>query len=153
LAGAVVLFGIALAIPWLRNLVSGTPSGNAPLRILVTIPLGTVLVEEFAFRGVLWGLLDRDFGPNVATFGSAALFGMWHVLAALDGGEANASLNTLTGAGGGGTAIRIIVTVLFTFAAGVLFAELRARSGSLLPAVTLHWAANGLGVLFVALAG
>jgi membrane protease YdiL (CAAX protease family) len=39
---------------------------------------------------------------------------------------------------------------LFTAAAGVLFCELRRRSGSLLAPIGLHWAVNGLGVLVTA---
>ncbi len=38
-------------------------------------------------------------------------------------------------------------TVLFTGLAGVVFCELRRRSGSLLASAGLHWATNGLGVL------
>ncbi|MEP6561434.1 MAG: CPBP family intramembrane glutamate endopeptidase, partial [Nakamurella sp.] len=36
--------------------------------------------------------------------------------------------------------------------AGVLFCELRARSGSLLAPALAHWAVNGLGVIFLQLA-
>ena len=39
----------------------------------------------------------------------------------------------------------------FTAAAGVLFAELRRRSGSLLAPMLLHWATNAAGVLGSAL--
>ena len=38
-------------------------------------------------------------------------------------------------------------TVLFTAASGVVFCELRRRSGSLLAPAGLHWAVNGLSVL------
>ena len=38
-------------------------------------------------------------------------------------------------------------TVLFTGLSGVVFCELRRRSGSLLASAGLHWATNGLGVL------
>jgi membrane protease YdiL (CAAX protease family) len=39
-------------------------------------------------------------------------------------------------------------TVLITGAAGVLFAELRRRSGSVVAPMGLHWAVNALGVMF-----
>jgi membrane protease YdiL (CAAX protease family) len=39
---------------------------------------------------------------------------------------------------------------LFTGLAGVVFCELRRRSGSLLASAGLHWATNGLGVLVAA---
>jgi membrane protease YdiL (CAAX protease family) len=41
----------------------------------------------------------------------------------------------------------VLGTVLFTAAAGVVFCELRRRSGSLLAPAGLHWAVNGLSVL------
>ena len=41
----------------------------------------------------------------------------------------------------------ILGTVLFTALAGVVFAELRRRSGSLVAPVLLHWATNGLAVV------
>ncbi len=153
LLGAAGVFAVALLLPWARDLVqrSAPPDPRNPwLRILVTIPFGTVLVEEFAFRGVLWGLLRRRFGRLTATVGSALLFGLWHVLSALGGGAANAALDSIDGGGPLATVLRVAGTVVFTAAAGVLFAVLRARSGSLLPPVALHWAANALGVVFVA---
>ena len=44
----------------------------------------------------------------------------------------------------------VLGTVLFTGLAGVVFCELRRRSGSLLASAGLHWATNGLGVLTAA---
>ena len=44
--------------------------------------------------------------------------------------------------------VRVVAgTVAFTILAGIVFAELRRRSGSLLAPAGLHWATNGLGVL------
>ena len=56
--------------------------------------------------------------------------------------------------GGGplGVLVRVAGTVLFTAAAGVVFCELRVRSGSLLAPMLAHWSVNGLGVIFVYLA-
>jgi membrane protease YdiL (CAAX protease family) len=113
---------------------------------LVVIPLSTVVLEECAFRGVLWGLVEVEAGPAAATGVSSALFGIWHVLPALD------LTRTSTAAGGGGAGPRrrlavVVGTVLGTTLAGVLLAELRRRSGSLGPPIALHWAANGAGVL------
>ena len=41
----------------------------------------------------------------------------------------------------------IATTVLGTAIAGVLLAELRRRTGSLLAPMAIHWAANAIGVL------
>jgi uncharacterized protein len=53
------------------------------LTAFVLIPIGTVLLEEVAFRGVLWGLLPTARGTAVATIGSSVLFSLWHVLPSL----------------------------------------------------------------------
>lgn len=49
-------YGVALLIPTARDMVSGTAPGwtHTLLAVFVVIPLGTVIPEEFAFRGVLW---------------------------------------------------------------------------------------------------
>ena len=148
-------YGIALLIPAVREAVAGSGSGSwaqTLLASLVVIPLATVIGEEFAFRGVLWGLLRRQSGRRVATAVSSALFGLWHVLPSLAGGAANEVVDGVVGGGSAGAALRVVGTVVFTGAAGVLFCELRARSDSLLAPMLAHWAVNGLGEVFVQLA-
>jgi len=147
-------YGLALLVPAARNAVDG-PTGSWPQALIaafVVIPLGTVIPEELAFRGVLWGLLRRSSGRGVATTVSSAVFGMWHVLPALAAGSANQALDAVVGGGALGLWLRVVGTVLFTAAAGVLFCELRVRSNSLLAPLLAHWAVNGLGVIFVQLA-
>jgi CAAX protease family protein len=151
----VAAYAIALAVGPAREALADTSDRGWPavaLATLVVIPLGTVLPEELAFRGVLWALLCRRSGPWVATAGSSVLFGLWHVLPALGGGPANEVVVAAVGSGGTGTAIRVAGTVVFTGAAGVGLCWLRMRSGSLLAPILLHWAVNGLGLLAVQLA-
>ncbi len=155
-AAAVVAAGylVALGIPAVRDSITPTEGGSwvdVLLQSLVVIPLGTVLAEEFAFRGVLWSLLRRARGQRFATLVSSALFALWHVLPALGGSAANEVVTDTVG-GGSGDALLVAVTVGFTGLAGVLLCELRVRSGSLLAPILLHWAVNGLGVVFVSLA-
>jgi membrane protease YdiL (CAAX protease family) len=147
-------YGVAALIPGVAGAVAGdAPSWpDALLRALVIIPLTTVIPEEYAFRGVLWGLLRRQSGRRVATAVSSALFGLWHVFPALGGGAANDSVAGVLGDGVAGAVLRVAGTVLFTGLAGVLFCELRARSDSLLAPILLHWAVNGFGELFVLVA-
>ena len=147
-------YGVALLIPATRDAIGGSAGSwsQTLLSALVVIPLGTVIPEEFAFRGVLWGLLRRSGGRVVATAVSSAMFGVWHVLPALAGGSANEAVDAVVGGGMLGLWFRVVGTVLFTGAAGVLFCELRARSDSLLAPILAHWAVNGLGVIFVQLA-
>ncbi|WP_248966287.1 CPBP family intramembrane glutamic endopeptidase [Sphaerisporangium perillae] len=126
---------------------------------LVQVPLGTVLLEEVAFRGVLPAVLRRWHGPGVAVAGSSALFGLWHVLPALDMASANPALSGLarndtterpadagtTAPPAGGGALRLVVaSVISTGVAGVLFHELRRRGGLAAPSL-LHLATNSLG--------
>jgi uncharacterized protein len=153
-AAAAVLVGAAYALAYLIGPVrqalpngSGDVDREALWAILVVIPLGTVLPEELAFRGLLLDLLGRRQGMLAGTLLSSALFGLWHVLPSLGGGAANAAMVGMVGAGTPGTVARVVVTVGFTSLAGVVLCWLRLRSGSLLAPVLLHWTVNGLGVI------
>ncbi|WP_240677091.1 CPBP family intramembrane glutamic endopeptidase [Actinacidiphila soli] len=117
------------------------------MRVLVLVPVGTVLVEEIAFRGVLYGLVCRARGAVWATAVSSLLFGLWHVLPSLHLATAKPALTTVFGDSALGAALAVLSAVLFTAAAGVVFCELRRRSGSLLAPMGLHWAVNALGYL------
>jgi membrane protease YdiL (CAAX protease family) len=121
--------------------------GNALLTSLVLIPIGTVLVEEVAFRGVLWGLLREVKGTTTATVVSSALFGVWHVLPSLGLATNNQAITGAVGTGRSAQTTTVLVTVVFTALSGVVFCELRRRSGSILASAALHWATNGLSVL------
>ncbi|USQ85536.1 CPBP family intramembrane metalloprotease [Streptomyces phaeoluteigriseus] len=118
------------------------------LRAFVLVPVGTVLLEEIAFRGVLYGLVRRARGVVWATVVSSLLFGLWHVLPSLHLAASKPALNSVFGDSAFGAAVAVMGAVLFTAAAGVLFCELRRRSGSLLAPMGLHWAVNALGYLF-----
>jgi membrane protease YdiL (CAAX protease family) len=127
--------------------------GWAALRaVLVVVPLGTVVPEELAFRGVLLALLGRRYGVRAGALLSSGLFGLWHVLPSLGGGAANATIAGVVGADAGGMAVRVVVTVLFTSLAGVALCWLRLRSDSLLAPMMAHWTVNGLGVIVATLA-
>lgn len=135
----------ALAMPTTRRAfvderARDTARGVA-FQALVPVFFGTVLLEEVAFRGVLWGLLRRQYGTGPATVLSSVLFGLWHILPT----RARAGGNDAT------TAL-VLGSVAFTTAAGVVFGELRRRSGSLIAPAGLHWATNGLGYVYAALA-
>lgn len=120
--------------------------GTALLTGFVLIPLGTILLEEVAFRGVLLGVLRRRKGVALAVSVSSVLFGLWHVLPSLAMG-ANRLVASVVGENPLATLVMVAAVVAFTGAAGWLLCELRRRSGSLLAPMGLHWAVNGLGVL------
>jgi hypothetical protein len=145
-AGAVVAaYGIGLALPSTRRAFRDprhrTPLRSAVLTGLVAVPLATVMFEEVAFRGVLWGLVTREGGPVWATVVTSLLFGLWHVGSGADLARSREGRRpSLTVAG----------AVAFTALTGVVFAALRHFGGGLLAPVALHWAANGLGVIAAA---
>jgi uncharacterized protein len=146
-----VVFAAGAALPLTRNAFRDTRYhlgwGSALLTAFVLIPVGTVLLEEVAFRGVLWGLLRAARGTATAAIGSSVLFGLWHVLPSLSLSTDNAAIGDAVGKGQSAQVISVLGTVLFTGLTGVLFCELRRRSGSLLAPAGLHWATNALGVL------
>ncbi|HEX6871425.1 MAG TPA: CPBP family intramembrane glutamic endopeptidase [Micromonosporaceae bacterium] len=123
------------------------PTGPALLTALVVIPLGTVLLEEIAFRGVLLGFITRHRGARWGLGFSSALFGLWHILPSLNLGGANPAIAMLAGTGMAARIGVVAAVVAFTALAGWLLGELRRRSGSLFAAAGLHWAVNGVGVL------
>jgi uncharacterized protein len=158
-AAAAALVAAAYAVAYLLVPVrQALPEGEGGLgraalwAVLVVIPLGTVVPEELAFRGLLLALLGRGRGVLAATLLSSGLFGLWHVVAALGGGAANAAITEMVGGDAAGTAVRVAVTVVSTSVAGVVLCWLRLRSGSLLAPVLAHWTVNGLGVIVAMLA-
>lgn len=180
LAGAVLTAGVAagyaaaIAHPRLRPLLAdervlGISRARLAEEILVQVPVGTVLLEEVGFRGVVYGLVERSHGHVAATAVSSGLFGLWHVLPAMDMARANPAVAALAAgapAGGAGdpaadesfmdtvhgtTGRRargawgaVAGTLVATAAAGVLLCALRRRCGLVAPAA-LHTATNGLG--------
>ena len=153
--GAVaVVFAVGAALPATRDSFRDARYhlgwGGALLTAFVLIPVGTVLFEEVAFRGVLWGLLRRWRGTWTATIVSSALFGLWHVLPSLHLATDNQAIGSTVGTSTSGRVVAVLGTVLFTALSGAVFCELRRRSGSLLASAGLHWATNGLGVLAAA---
>ncbi|MGY1985723.1 lysostaphin resistance A-like protein [Blastococcus sp. SYSU DS0669] len=151
---AVVAAGyvVGLAVPAVRPLLADArlaDAGSAEVayQALVRIPLGTVVWEETAFRGVLLAALMRLLSPRAAVAVSAALFGIWHIRPTLSA----AAANTVAG-GSAGLFTAVFLGCAFTAAAGILFAWLRLRSGSLLAPVLLHLATNSLGALAAAAA-
>lgn len=148
------VYAIAAMLPLTRVAFADVryemPVHQAVLTALVVIPVGTVLMEELAFRGVLLGLVTRHRGPGWGLALSSVTFGAWHILPSLGLNHANAAVHAVAGTGTGGQVGSVLAAVVFTALAGALLAELRRRSGSILAAAGLHWAVNALGVLVAA---
>ncbi len=143
---------VTLAVPAGRPLltdarVAGLDGGELAYQVLVRIPLGTVLWEEVAFRGVLLAVLTRVLSRRAAVGVSAVVFGVWHVRPTLSALAAN-------GLGDGAvlTGLAVLLGCVATAAAGVVLAWLRLRTGSLLAPALLHLATNSLGAVAAAAA-
>lgn len=140
-----VVIGIAGSIPRLQHLfaderiteVSGLETTR---KALLDIPFGTVLIEEFAFRGVLLALGDVLWPLPWAVVWTSVLFGLWHISPALEMHDSHTATQ-------GSSWTTVLGTVVFTGLSGVGFALLRLWTGSLFPPAALHWAANGSGVV------
>lgn len=113
------------------------------IRVLVVIPLGTVLGEELLFRGALHGVLIRRFGINSALVMGSVLFGLWHVFPASRGGSVSAGEVSVTLWPG------LLAIFGATCLAGLGFLWLRARSNSLVAPIMAHLATNSV-TFFVA---
>jgi uncharacterized protein len=111
-------------------------------QVTYRIPVGTVLWEEIAFRGVLQAALRRVM-PEPATIAVAGgVFGVWHIRPTVGA----LRINGLAGDRRQMTA-RVTAAVVVTGAGGALFSWLRARSGSLATPVLLHLTTNCAGLL------
>jgi membrane protease YdiL (CAAX protease family) len=120
-----------------RRLAGVTAAGGLFV-VALRIPIGTALLEEVAFRGVLYGAW-RGSGAIAAAVASSAVFALWHVtptvnLVRANRPSASAALRTTVVAAG----------AAFTCVAGLGFAWLRDRYGSIAAPWALHATVNSL---------
>lgn len=146
-------YAAAAALPWTQGLfeddrVRADSLGSLLFAVLVRIPLGTVVLEETLFRGVLLALGARTMGWARSAVVSSVLFGLWHILPSQGAADSNPSVVAVAEAGGGlGVPLAVAAAVVGTGVAGLLFCWLRIRSGSLLAPMGLHVATNSMGYL------
>jgi membrane protease YdiL (CAAX protease family) len=152
---AVVAVGYAIATTFRRGRdalhderVAQLSVGRLVFQALIEVPFGTVLLEEIAFRAVLFSMLARRYGVVWAIVISSILFGLWHVLPSWGTHEQSAALGSVVGGGRRGNILAVLVSVVTTTIAGAVFALLRLVSGSVVAPMGLHWATNGLGYAF-----
>lgn len=153
IAVVAALYAVGLALPFSRSAFLDVryhlAVPDALTSAFFVIPFGTVLAEEIAFRSVLHGVLSRHMSVRRAVVVGSVAFGLWHLLPSLHLATANAAVGQVVGgAGGTATLVAVGASVLFTTVAGVVLSWWRMRSGSLLASIGMHWATNGLGVLF-----
>jgi uncharacterized protein len=154
--------GLGLAVPPLlffyRPILLDTPLEYGPVaklsrqdllaEIALRLSLNVALMEEFAFRGLLYGILRRSLPAPAAIAGGALAFAGWHVaVTATSVAETNLSnanlpaflkpfIQPLSVLGG----------LLSTGIAGALFGLLRERTGNLAGPVVAHWTVDSLMV-------
>ncbi|MGW3723643.1 CPBP family intramembrane glutamic endopeptidase [Streptomyces sp. F001] len=149
-AAVLVVLLLLLAVPAGREAFRDSRAADLSVgqllsRVLVRVPIGTVLLEETAFRGVLWAMIRRRRGTAWATAASSLLFGLWHLLPSRGLNRSNSAVGTAFGTGSASVAPTVAAAVVAMVAAGAILCELRRRSGSLLAPAALHWSINGFG--------
>ena len=141
--GWVVLAAVPAGRPVLGDRrVTGLTGRGVAYQVLVRIPVGTVLWEETAFRGVLQASLRRVLPGPAAIAVTSAVFGLWHIRPTADALRINQ-----IGASRRAALAPIAAAVAATTAAGLLLSGLRERSGSLAAPMLLHFTANSGAVL------
>lgn len=106
--------------------MAGVDARGTAWRALVRIPLGTVVLEEAAFRGVLPALAS----PVVAS----GLFGLWHVLPTARTLDVNGLVRARR--------VAIAGAVVVTTVIGLVLCGLQVATGGLLAPALAHAAAN-----------
>lgn len=142
------VIGIAAAVPALEPVLADpraadTTAGSLTFRLALDIPLGTALYEELVFRSSLLALTRRHVSDGVAVAITSALFGLWHVLPALEDRQHNPVAQRYP------LLLTVMPTVAVTAVAGVGFSRLRLRSGHVVAPVVAH-AMNNAAALVAA---
>ena len=139
-AGWVLVAVIPAARPVLNDKRITSLDGRAiAYQAGVRIPLGTVLWEETAFRGVLQAALRRVLPEPAAIVVTSGVFGIWHIRPTLQALRVNGLADNR-----GQAVARVGAAVGVTAAGGALLSVLRARSGSLTAPVLVHLATNSV---------
>jgi len=126
---------------------AGLTGRRLAYQTIVRVPLGTALLEEIAFRGVLFAAASSAGTWAAATISSIA-FGLWHIVPSLNMLAANRP--------GAPHRIRIVFaagTVALTTAAGFALVFLRVETGDLGAPLAAHATLNSLATLAAAVAG
>ena len=118
--------------------ITGLTWPQVAYQVTVRIPVGTVLWEETAFRGVLQAALRRVLPGPAAIAVTSGVFGIWHIRPTI----AALRINDMQTGSRAGVAGGVAAAVAGTAAVGALLSGFRHRSGSLAAPVLLHLTAN-----------
>lgn len=136
------LFGVALRRPGAiaDARVSDLQGPALAYQLFIRIPIGTALLEEFAFRGVLFAALERDGTSGLLW--SSVVFALWHVSPGLNMARTNRPDISAKG-----LVLIVLLTIAWTFIAGIFLVSLRVRSDGLVLGWGLHAGVNSLATL------
>lgn len=149
-AGTALIFTLGMVIPGTREAFIDSRAADSGLgqmfyQALVRIPLGTVFLEEVAFRGVLPALIGASpairwrWGP---VLGASLAFGLWHILPSMGMNTGNRAVADVLG---GSQLATTVLAVTSMVAAGVLMCALARLGKGVKTTMLLHWATNSLG--------
>jgi len=149
LAAVTAGYGVALEIPALRTVladhcVEEISTGQLLIRAVLLIPLGTVLCEEIAFRGVLLAIASKVLPVRPAVAITSMVFGLWHIRSPL--GPAGPGVSPVP------QRASVAGIIVGTGMGGAVLGWLRQRSNSLLAPIGLHLGTNSVGLLAAAMA-
>jgi membrane protease YdiL (CAAX protease family) len=108
----------------------------------VRIPVGTVLWEEVAFRGVLQASLRRVLPVPAAIAVTSGVFGLWHIRPTWQALRTNNLTDDRRQA-----VARVSAVCAGMAASGALLSWLRERSGGLAAPIALHLVTNSGGAI------
>jgi membrane protease YdiL (CAAX protease family) len=157
----IVIFLVTFAmsfLPFLKHIFLGESFANARVRSVFfeagfRIPLGTALVEEILFRGVLLGVLLQSYSPLTSSIIAAAVFGLWHIAPSINSIESNTAVQERMRTKSLRAKGSVAGIVFVTFTAGMFFNWLRIISGTILTTWLVHWAINSSGAVASAAQG
>lgn len=143
----------AVALPTTRGFFSDDRADQSfndlLIQLAIVIPFGTVLMEEFIFRGVLPAMFhDRFSSKQRRLYGdllAALCFGLWHVLPSLSMYSSIPALQDLLG-GPAAQFLTVAGSVIATGVAGMFWSWMRNRSSSLAGPIILHYSINAFGL-------
>ncbi len=92
------------------------------LLMMLAVSVAAPLFEELVFRGTLWGLLERALPAPVVLIITSVIFAVYHVDP---------------------------IHVILVFPVGLLIGWVRMTSGSIYPAILLHFVNNTLAIVLV----
>ena len=112
--------------------LAGVHGWSAAYMVLIRIPVGTALLEELVFRGVLLGAF-LHLGSAQAVIASSIAFGLWHIVPTAILARTNRLKLAVVPAG-----------VLLTTGVGMFFGWLRVETGSIASPFLIHALFNSM---------